>query len=465
MYFSIDPHRSVLVKDQKEQFLHVRVSAKPDRPEGVHNRPQINVATALDRSGSMGGEKLQHAKDAEKFLVRNMKDDDCFGLVSFDSNIVVEVPIDKIISKEIVNKKIDSIYVGGSTNISDALLKCMEQLSSLKDKKDNAVNRIILLSDGDANVGLTGDSLIKRIEKEIKERGYVLSTFGVGAHYNKEVLSNLADAGTGSYYHIKDVDEIGKYYAEEFGDMLDVALMHSKILVETDEYRTDSIKLYGYEQENNSYKVGTYYADETRDLLIEIKFNERKTDTFSIPYEPFKIKICLVAETPMGEVIEETRELKIRFGTEKESKDSENLEVCKFADEMTQVYMIKDADKLAAEGKYELIRNLHAARERNTHHGWDEYHRRGVMDDESLVFYAHAAEVTTNYLDECMSKRTNGSHGARGTHGATSMSMAFAQNIGEKAVSWVQNAAGGRVEKSMKRRSELKNLQDIKYEK
>lgn len=424
MYFKTTPHISVLPSSSETSLVHIRVSGKADRPTDVKLRPQINIATALDKSGSMNGEPLAKAKEAEKFLVKNLTDKDTFTLISFDDTSCIEYPIGYVNSKEKINQIIDKIQIGGCTNIGDALLDCFSQLSSLSTKEVNSINRVLLLSDGQVNSGLRGKTLLDRIAKEVKTRGFTLSTFGLGTSYDKVLLSELAEVGNGSFYHIVNSDDIPKYYAEEFGDILDIALMKAKLSVKT----SDGIKInkiYGYDMNSGKWDIGAFYSDETRDLLLEIEIPQNISNP--------NISVCLVAESPMGGVLEQIDTISFMYGTDDESKASESLEICKFADEITQAFKIQEANKLRDAGDFEGAKTVFYS-PMHTHNAWNIYRDAGIIEEKDYLFNSGWQNATAA-LYECNSFDEARMTGAANNEfvGAMSYSVGAATLSGRKA--------------------------------
>jgi len=390
MRFEATPHRNVFEK--KENLVHIKVEVEPDKMSDKKERAAINLASVVDRSGSMSGTPLENAKEVQKYLVKNMTTEDQIAIIEFGSDSKVAVPMNKTSAKEKIYRLIDQIQTSGMTNISAALLDAVDEMRKVKDSQ--GINRIILLSDGQANEGITGDALVHRMKKEIDEEGMTLSAFGLGENYDVNLLSKLAEAGNGAFYHVANPDDIHKFYAEEFGDILNVVLTRGKVYVQEDSNARVE-RMYGYELEDGQYwKVGSFYEDETREFLIEMRLTEEDLDR--------PITIAFEAETSDGTVVVVNSVVTISSGTKEESDASENLEVCKFADEICQAFFIKEANKQRDAGNWTKAKDV--LNSMVSHHSFEDYSSAGVADDQWVAMNTSVLNDATEYYSGNASK-------------------------------------------------------------
>ena len=130
------------------RFLKIKTPV----PERIVQRPPLAVVCTLDRSGSMSGNKIEFARHAIEKVIKHLDITDTFHLVSYDQTIVVEIKNGDLSEKESLKQVVRSIRHRGSTNICDALTKSASLLSEA-DLPPNALKRIFLFSDGEANAG------------------------------------------------------------------------------------------------------------------------------------------------------------------------------------------------------------------------------------------------------------------------------------------------------------------------
>jgi Ca-activated chloride channel family protein len=198
-------------------------------------RLPLNLALVLDRSGSMSGEPLEFVKQASRFVVQQMAPKDHLSLVTFCDEVEVPCPSQPVVNKDILKSLIDSITSGGATNLSGGLLRGYQEAGKCpKSESSQAqVNRVILLTDGAANVGITSPEVLTAKVQSMAEKGVSVSTVGVGAGFNEDLLTALSDAGRGNFYYVKNPDEIPKVFAQELQGLLSIVAQGIRVKLET----------------------------------------------------------------------------------------------------------------------------------------------------------------------------------------------------------------------------------------
>ncbi|ACO47757.1 VWA domain-containing protein [Deinococcus deserti] len=192
--------------------LLIRVHPAPVTTQ-VSQRPPLNLAFVIDRSGSMSGLPLQMAKQAAIAAVRQARPDDRVSVVAFDDRVDVIVPSQLATSREAVIQAIGTIDDRGSTNLHGGWLEGATQVA--QHLTPGALNRVILLSDGQANVGVTDRREIARQVRGLTERGISTTTIGLGSHYDEELLLAIANAGDGNFEHVEDPSRLPTFFEEE----------------------------------------------------------------------------------------------------------------------------------------------------------------------------------------------------------------------------------------------------------
>jgi Ca-activated chloride channel family protein len=181
----------------------------PEAP-AAKDRRSLGIALVIDRSGSMGGEKLEAAKACAGYLARRITAQDRLAVVTYDNG--VELVAGAQGPGPALEGAIGVIESGGSTNLSGGWLKGLEVLES--EKCD--LRRVVLLTDGLANVGITDSDRLASLTSAAAGRGVTTSTVGFGADYDEKLLAAMADAGHGRDHFAATTDEAPSIFAEEF---------------------------------------------------------------------------------------------------------------------------------------------------------------------------------------------------------------------------------------------------------
>ena len=221
MTFTVRPDRT-LVRAAGKSTRYVLVSfTAPEAPRKADRRP-VNVAMILDRSGSMGGDKIRLAREAVKQGLQLLGADDRFALVAYDNEIdlVVESVPASVEAKRNALAKLGRIDARGTTNLGGGWLRGCEQVASRLDPA--SIARALLLTDGLANEGITDHDELVGHAAALKARGVPTSTFGVGHDFDERLLQRMADAGGGHFYYIQTAQQIPDLLTSELGETLEV---------------------------------------------------------------------------------------------------------------------------------------------------------------------------------------------------------------------------------------------------
>lgn len=266
-----------------------RVIPDTDRKEAI-------LTFVIDVSGSMGMEnRLELVKRALTLLVEQLRPEDKVGIVVYGSNARVVLPHTSIVNQEHILTAIRALAPEGATN-AEAGMRMGYKLA-FQNLKPNAINRVILCSDGVANVGQTdSDAILKEIRTYVKE-GVTLTTVGFGmGNYNDILMERLANDGNGSYAYVDTLNEAKRVFVENLTGTLQVIAKDSKIQVEFNPETVSRFRLLGYENRrlahedfrNDTVDAGEVGAGHSVTALYEIKLHENadgKLATVSIRHE------------------------------------------------------------------------------------------------------------------------------------------------------------------------------------
>lgn len=213
-----DFERSKLAPTGGPTHMRMTLRSTGDAPAG---RPHLSVHLVLDVSGSMAGESIQRAREAARALVDKLAPTDDFSLVTFSSDAQVKVPDGPVgPRRESIKATIAGIVEGGGTNIGQGLTLGYEQAAARSIPED-AVRVVLLLSDGRANAGITSGDRLSRLALDAFQSGVQTSSFGLGADYDGELMSSIANDGAGGYYYLRDPEQITPALSTELDKRLD----------------------------------------------------------------------------------------------------------------------------------------------------------------------------------------------------------------------------------------------------
>ena len=182
-------------------------------PEREDARTPIDLALVLDRSGSMGGEPIEAAKVAAHDAVDLLEDGDRIAIVAYANDVHVLVPPTGVHDRRALHRLIERIHAGGGTALHDGWVEGAQQLVDLLGPARTA--RVVLLTDGLANIGVTDPARIAADVAKLAAHGVVTSAIGLGRYFNEDLLASVADAGGGRFAHAEAPAELEGVMAAE----------------------------------------------------------------------------------------------------------------------------------------------------------------------------------------------------------------------------------------------------------
>lgn len=198
----------------KDQTVDVLVRVMPPAmDESSNDRPKLNLSLVLDRSGSMQGEKMRQAKEAAKYCVDQLLHTDRIGSVIFDDHVDVLIPSQTVENREMLKRAINSVHTAGSTALHEAWVRGGLQVSEHLDPA--AINRVLLITDGQANVGETDTDSIVSQAGRLAENCVSTSTIGIGEDFNEDLLMPMAEAGQGNAWHVQEPQDMVRIFETE----------------------------------------------------------------------------------------------------------------------------------------------------------------------------------------------------------------------------------------------------------
>lgn len=247
--------------------------------------PPANLVFLVDVSGSMRSpDKLGLLKKSLSLLASRIRPQDTIAMVVYAgaSGMVLE-PTSGKNSHQII-RALDRLTAGGSTNGASGI-RLAYQVAQQAFRK-NGINRILLATDGDFNVGTTDFEQLKNLLEEKRKSGISLSTIGFGTgNYNDRLMEQLADAANGKYSYIDNLNEAQKVLVDEMSSSLKTVAKDGKIQIEFNPNTVAEYRLMGYENRklnkedfnNDKVDAGDIGAGDSVTVLYEIVLTDSKT--------------------------------------------------------------------------------------------------------------------------------------------------------------------------------------------
>ena len=199
----------------------------------VLNQPRPRPAAfcaVLDRSGSMAGTALHHAKEAAKVAIRNLRSGDQFGLVVFDNTAQTVIPMQTVKNKKAFYDTIDRITDGGQTNLTGGWMLGRDEL---RKTEASTTRRLLLLSDGHINQGIVEPAEVKQIVGAGLEQDAVrTSCLGFGNNYNEDLMAELARVTNGKFYDAESPDKLSAIFASELDGLQKLVVQNLRVRVQ-----------------------------------------------------------------------------------------------------------------------------------------------------------------------------------------------------------------------------------------
>lgn len=342
----IEPDRTVLVKGSPQEVV-VKIDLAAIAQKKKTKRTPLNLAVVLDHSGSMAGAKLEKARQAAMELVDQLAADDVFSFVIYNSRAEVIVPAQRVEDKEALKARIAKISANGGTALHAGVTTGAEQLAEHLSSK--RINRVILLSDGLANVGPKSTGELRTLGNELAGRNITVTTIGVGEDYNEDLMAGLAEASDANYYYVKDTETLPAIFAKELGELLAVAAREVRIEI----ICPKGVKPIGFigraEQFENQKAVVTlssFTPGQSRHLFLRCLVNEPEP-------EIVRVTVSYTDELAGGANRSASDVVKIRFTENKAVAAKSVNSAVASQKELVVTAVVKDAAMAAADaGNY-----------------------------------------------------------------------------------------------------------------
>lgn len=270
----INADKNLVSRQAKTQrILEIRVQSPLS--EEQNNRPALNLAIVLDRSGSMSGMPLDYVIKAASHVLDQLNEHDQVSIVVYDDQVQVLAPSMHVTNGNRFELKqlVSGIQAGNMTNLGGGWLTGCKEVA--KSAGDRTINRTLLLTDGLANVGETDLEVLAAHALEIYKDSISTSTFGVGEGFNEHLLEAMANRGGGNFHYIASPRQIPEIFLKEFNDLVGITARKVEIKLDlppsvewqvlggwSAEYKGGHLHIY----------VGDMLAGKLQDIYLRLQF-------------------------------------------------------------------------------------------------------------------------------------------------------------------------------------------------
>lgn len=238
-------------------------------------RPPVNLCIVLDRSGSMSGDKIARAKEAAIEALRRLGERDLFSLVAYNHTVETLVPAQSAAHADSIERQIRGLDANGNTALFGGVSQAASEIR--KNLTETYVHRIVLLSDGLANVGPSSPDELGRLGAGLLKEGISVSTVGVGSDYNEDLMARLAQQSDGNTYFAATGEDLPRIFNGELGDVLSVVAKKVQITIECPD-GVEPIAIIGREGRIEKQRVELFlnqlYGGQEKYVLVRLRIAE-----------------------------------------------------------------------------------------------------------------------------------------------------------------------------------------------
>ncbi|GHV52225.1 hypothetical protein FACS1894206_00620 [Deltaproteobacteria bacterium] len=257
--------------------IAARVTLKAPEMLPAPERLPVSVALVIDHSGSMGdAKKMDYAKRAAKTLIRSLAPEDMLAIVIYDDTVKALFPLQKVSDKDKLIKLVEAVEPGGRTFLSGGLEAGIKQLAGVRRE---GPCRVILLSDGLANVGVTRPDAVAAIGAKARKSGIGVSSIGLGLDFHEDMMQRLAQSGGGQYYYIEDSEYLPSVFKQELALTVESFTRNLRCaFISSGAAR--GVKVYGYESvskdNTTDIDISDLSAGEERQIMLRLTVKPEK---------------------------------------------------------------------------------------------------------------------------------------------------------------------------------------------
>jgi len=269
----------VLMADTK-QTTYLKIGLTGFEMEEMRRRAPVNIAIVVDKSGSMQGEKIRHAREAALMAVDRLGANDIVSVVAYDDMVSVLVPATRASDKQVIRDGIRRLEAGGRTALFAGVSKGAHEIRKFLDR--NRVNRMILLSDGLANVGPDSPGALGDLGASLRKEGISVTTLGLGLGYNEDLMTQLAKKSDGNHAFVEHPHDLARIFDHEFGDVLSVVAQEVVIRIHCAN-GVRPIRVLGRDADISGNhvvaEINQLYSNQEKYVLLEVEVPAARANT------------------------------------------------------------------------------------------------------------------------------------------------------------------------------------------
>lgn len=267
-----------LIAIDTQTTLDLILNFNAENQAKASTRRPLNLSLVIDRSGSMAGQPLRYAIKAAQKLVESLNPDDIISVVIYDDKPEKILPPQKATDKAKISTQIGKIRAGGCTNLSSGWLMGCECVKS--QQTEERLNRVLLLTDGQANMGITNPQALTKTAKQQAEQGIITTTLGFGTNFNEDLLIDIADAAGGNFYFIQSPDDATDVFRIELESLTSIVAENLKVTLRPEASVQISEVLNNYQSTHQGQVwelfLGDVYQIEAKQLALQLSIPPQK---------------------------------------------------------------------------------------------------------------------------------------------------------------------------------------------
>lgn len=265
-------------------------------------RLPLNLSLVIDRSASMAGMPLRYAIQAAQRLVGHLTPEDFLSIVIYDDTPETILPHQLVRDKAAIREQLSKVRAGGCTNLSGGWLMGCDRVKS--QQATERINRVLLLTDGQANVGITDSQILVNTARQQAEQGIVTTTLGFGTNFNEDLLIRMASSAGGNFYFIQSPDDASDVFRIELESLTSVVAQNLMVTLQLEESVQIAGILNNYRSNitGNNLEVflGDVYEVENKKLAVELsipaKTNLGVTNIATVSYKYQAVVNCSIQQ-------------------------------------------------------------------------------------------------------------------------------------------------------------------------
>ena len=346
-----------------EPVVHALIGLEASEAKTSNDLP-LNLSLVIDRSGSMQGQKMVDARQAALSMIDRLRRGDRVSIVSYSDDVRVDVrsTVINARSRRMVKKAIRRISAHGSTCLSGGLEAGIRE--ARRHLRGDQANRVLLISDGLANQGVTHIPALNKIARSATQDGIATTTLGLGTDYNEDLMTSVANHGGGNYYFVERSEDLASILDQELDQMMSTVAGGATLeLSLKDGVTIEEVFGYAWSQKGKrtEIRLGDLFAGQRRSVLVKLRVprtvGSKALGDFTLLYDDM---------TQGGERGSLNTRANIEVTSDRKLvRDNRNDEVEARIGEIELATRMQEAARMVEEGRYDDARGiLHSAKKK-----------------------------------------------------------------------------------------------------